>query len=152
MNRPLHILLRLLRVALGLALSLWVAAAVVLVVDLNKGHVPDLLAGVAAAGLVAYQGLPLLLPLAVVAILAEILRWRSIAMSLAAGLAAGAVTLALAWLQAPVEPPDPILGEEPVLTAAKIVAALAGGLLGGLVYWLIAGRSAGFTPTERPKP
>lgn len=143
MNRLAHSLVRLLRVALGFVLGLLVASAIVLVVDLNKGHLPDLLAGLAAAGLVAFQAARLLWPLLLLALATEMLRWRSPLVHLSIGLAAGAATLAYAWLEAPAEPPDPILGEEPIFTAAKIIAALAGGLAGGFVYWLVAGRSAG---------
>lgn len=147
-----HGLVRLVRVALGLVLGLFVASAIVLVIDLNKGHLPDLLAGLGAAGLVAFQAAKLIWPVAILALAAEVLRWRSLLLYLAAGFALGAATLAYAWLAAPTEPPDPILGEEPVLTTATIIAALAGGLAGGLVYWFAAGRSAGFSASQRPIP
>lgn len=142
-------LVRLLRVGLGFIAGLAIAATMVVILDLNKGRLPEPLAGAATIGFYTFLAARLFWPLLLVLLLTEIMRWRALALHLALGLVAAAAVLAYAWWQAPQEAPDPILGEEPVLTAARIAVTLAAGLAGALVSWLIAGRSAGLVSTER---
>ncbi len=90
------------------------------------------LAGLVVAAFVA-------VPAFVVILLAELFRWRSIFLYLAVG---GLIGLSAGAL--PVETADPHLRAGNVMLAAA-------GLVGGFVYWLVAGRSAGFTrPAEQP--
>ena len=75
-------------------------------------------------------------------IVAEFFSWRSLWIYLAYGLA-----LSLFATHAPGEPVD-------ALAIALDVRALAAGLIGGFIYWLIAGRGAGIvkrTSDNRPK-
>lgn len=152
MNRFLHYLVRLLRVAAGFILAIAVGAAIVLLLDLNKGRVPEPLAGSVMVGFLTFQAARFMWPLLMVEFVAEAMRWRSLTFHLLVGLAGAAATLAFALAQAGGEPPDPILGEEPAITVAKVVVAAIAGLAGGFVYWIVAGRSAGLTKAERTDP
>ena len=80
------------------------------------------------------------IPAFVVIILAELFGWRSVFFYLIAGVLIG---LAVGLL--PAEQMDP-QGDN----AGALLAAV--GAVGGFVYWLIAGRSAGFTGAEPPGP
>jgi len=91
------------------------------------------LAGLAVAGFVA-------VPAVIVILLAELFRWRSIFLYLAAG---GLIGLSAGVL--PVETVDPQMRAENAMLAAA-------GLVGGFVYWLVAGRSAGFTRPSGHEP
>lgn len=82
-------------------------------------------AGLVVAALVA-------VPAFIVILLAELFAWRSVFVYLAAG--------ALIGLSGSILPIEEIVPEaEPNMTMLA-----AAGLVGGFVYWLIAGRSAGF--------
>jgi MFS family permease len=152
MNRFAFYLVRLLRVALGFIAGLVVAAAMVVILDLNKGRLPEPLAGAATVGFYAFLAARLFWPLLLVLLVAEIRRWRSPAFHLGLGLLAALAALCWTYLQAPAEAPDPILGEEPVLTVTRVAVTLFAGLAGALVSWFIAGRSAGLQPPERTQP
>jgi hypothetical protein len=149
MNRFLHYLVRLLRVAAGFILAIAVGAAIVLLLDLNSGRVPEPVAGGVMVGFLTFQAARFMWPLLMIEFIAEAMNWRSLAFHLGVGLLGAAATLAFAWAQASSEPPDPILGTEQVITVTKVVVALVAGIAGGFVYWLIAGRSAGLTQIER---
>jgi len=152
MNRFGSYLVRLLRVAFGFIAGLAVASAMVVILDLNKGGLPEPLAGAAAIGFFTFLAARMLWPLLLVLLLTEVMRWRSLALHLGLGLLAAAAVLGWTWWQAPQEAPDPILGEEPALTTTRIAVTLGAGLVGALVSWLIAGRSAGLPITERTIP
>ncbi len=79
------------------------------------------------------------IPAFVVIILAELFRWRSIFFYL--------IVSALIGLAAGLLPVDP--AEQHRENAAALFAAV--GAVGGFVYWLIAGRSAGFTGAGEQK-
>jgi hypothetical protein len=89
------------------------------------------LAGLVVAAFVA-------VPAFVFILLAELFRWRSIFLYLAAG--------ALIGLSGSVLPVEDLF---PEFQADMKMLAVAGAV-GGFVYWLIAGRSAGFTRPEPP--
>jgi MFS family permease len=152
MNRFGFYLVRLLRVALGFIAGLVVAAAMVVILDLNKGRLPEPLAGAATIGFYAFLAARLFWPLLLVLLVAEVRRWRSPAFHLGLGILAALSALVWTYFQAPQEAADPILGDEPVLTASRVAVTLAAGLMGGLVSWFIAGRSAGLQPPERTRP
>jgi MFS family permease len=152
MNRFAFYLVRLLRVALGFIAGLVVAAAMVVILDLNKGRLPEPLAGAATVGFYAFLAARLFWPLLLVLLVAEVRRWRSPVFHLGLGLVAALAALTWTYLRAPAEAPDPILGEEPVLTVTRVAVTLAAGLAGALVSWFIAGRSAGLQPPERTRP
>lgn len=149
MNRFGFLLLRLLRVALGFLIALALAAAIVLVMDLNKGRVPEALAGAAIVGLLTFQAAAVLWPVILVEFVAEWRRWRSLLVHGALALATAGAVLGWQVWQAGDEPPDPILGEEPAFTAKKLVIYVMAGLAAGIVYWLVAGRSAGLDRMEK---
>lgn len=149
MNRFAFHLLRLVRVALGYLAALAVAAAIVVIADLNQGRMPEPLAGAVTIGFYAFLAARLMWPLLLIQFVAEAMRWRTLAFHVGVGLLGAAVALGWLWWQAPAEPPDPILGAEPAMTASRALITLAAGLAGGLVYWLVAGRSAGLQRIER---
>jgi len=91
------------------------------------------LAGLVVAAFVA-------VPAFIVILLAELFRWRSIFLYLAAG---GLIGLSAGVL--PVETVDPQMRTENAMLAAA-------GVAGGFVYWLVAGRSAGFTRPSGGEP
>jgi len=152
MGRFLHYFVRLLRVAAGFILAIAVGAAIVLLLDLNRGRVPEPLAGGVMVGFLTFQAARFMWPLLMVEFVAEAMRWRSLTFHLGVGLLGAVATLVFAWAQASSEPPDPILGAEQAITVTKVIVALAAGLAGGFVYWLVAGRSAGLTQIERTSP
>ncbi len=152
MNRVLHYLVRLLRVAAGFILAIAVGAAIVLLFDLNRGRIPEPLAGGVMVGFLTFQAARFMWPLLMIEFVAEAMRWRSLGFHLGVGLLGTAASLVFAWLQSSSEPPDPILGAEPAITITKVVVAIVAGLAGGFVYWLVAGRTAGITLPERTEP
>ncbi|WP_439575775.1 hypothetical protein [Phreatobacter sp.] len=152
MNRYGFYLVRLLRIGAGFFLALAVAAAMVLVLDLNRGRLPEWLVGVLLAGYIAFHAAAWLWPLLIAAFAAEIFRWRSLAFSLGLGLAGAAAVLGWLVWNARAEEPDPLLGEDPAFSARRLIVYLAAGLVGGLIHWLVAGRSAGLSPDERTDP
>lgn len=152
MNRFVFLALRLLRVAGGFLAALAVAAAIVLVFDLNKGRVPDALAGAAIVGLITFKAAAVLWPVILVAMVTEWRRWRSLLVHGALALVAAGAVLAWQVVQAGDDPPDPILGEEPAFTVKRLVIYLIAGLAAGIVYWFVAGRSAGLDRIERTDP
>lgn len=78
----------------------------------------------------AQVGSAALLPWAVFMLLTEILQWRSLLLHAAVGLLAGFATLRLAY-----EGAMPPMGIQTAIFLA--------GLAFGLIYWIVAGRSAG---------
>jgi len=91
-------------------------------------------AGLVVAALVA-------VPAFIFILFAELFAWRSVFVYLAAG--------ALIGLSGSVLPIEEVFPE----AQANMTMLAAAGLVGGFVYWLIAGRSAGFTrmpETARP--
>ena len=152
MNRFVFLALRLFRVALGFLGALAIASAIVLVFDLNKGRVPDALAGAAIVGLITFQAAAVLWPLILVECVAEWRRWRSVLVHGALALAVAGGVLAWQVVQAGDDPPDPLLGEEPAFTAKRLLIYVIAGLAAGIVYWLVAGRSAGLDRIERTDP
>jgi hypothetical protein len=84
-----------------------------------------------ASALAAWAGAFACIPALVAIVIAEAFGWRSMLFSLLAG---GAIGLGYAWSF-----------DAPVAEAASPAGPqlyLAAGLVGGLVYWLLAGRSA----------
>lgn len=156
----MHLLGRLLLVSLALLLAIPAGAAVLLaalVLDpvasewLAKGAMAGLDAGLSdlAAGLppesvsLMFAGLAqavfvlLALPPALTALVGEILGWRGIVRY---GGACGAITAALPWLvRGAMRPGAEQLAVEGRVTAILFVAGAGAGLL----YWAVAGRSAG---------
>jgi hypothetical protein len=149
MNRIAHYLVRLLRVAVGFLLAIAVGAAIVLLFDLNRGRIPEPLAGGVMVGFLTFQAARFMWPLLMVEFVAEAMRWRSLGFHLGVGLLGTAASLVFAWMQGSSDPPDPILGAEQAITVTKVIVAIVAGLAGGFVYWLVAGRSAGLIPLER---
>ncbi len=86
MNRFGSYLVRLLRVAIGFIAGLAVAAAMVVILDLNKGGLPEPLAGAAAIGFFTFLAARMLWPLLLVLLLTEVMRWRALALHLGLGL------------------------------------------------------------------
>lgn len=104
--------------------------------DLAQGLPPDM-AAMAILVLMQALGLLLILPPALAALIGETLGLRS---PFWYGGATGTLTALLPWLARGGPPhPGPALAAEAHLSAIL----LAAGLASGLVYWLIAGRSAG---------
>ena len=104
--------------------------------DLAAGLPPESLAWV-LAGLAKASFVLLAVPPAIVALVGETLRWRSL---LWYGAACGAITALLPWLaRGAVRPGGAALAAEARVTAILFLA----GAGAGLVYWLVAGRSAG---------
>ncbi|MFN3856055.1 MAG: hypothetical protein ACK4M0_16820 [Phreatobacter sp.] len=152
MNRYGFYIVRLLRIGAGFLLALMVASAMVLVLDLNRGRLPEWLVGVVLAGYLAFHAAAWLWPLLLAAFAAEIFRWRSLAFSLALGLAGAAGVLGWLVWNARLEEPDPLLGEEPAFSLRRLIVFVAAGLAGGLIHWFVAGRSAGLQNRERTDP
>ncbi|WP_296576662.1 hypothetical protein [Phreatobacter sp.] len=152
MTRFAFYALRLLRVAAGFLLALALAAAIVVVFDLNQGRMPDLVAGAVAIGFYTFLAAGLFWPLLLIQFVAEAMRWRALAFHLGLGLLGAVASLAWVYARAPQEAPDPILGDEPSITLTKVLVAVVAGLAGGLVYWFVAGRSAGLQRIERTHP
>ena len=152
MNRFAFYLVRLVRVSLGFLAALAVAAAIVVVFDLNKGRMPEPMAGAVAIGFYTFLAARLLWPILLFQFVAEAMRWRALAIHVGLGVLVAVALLGWTFLHSRQEAPDPLLDEEPAITVAKIVVTLIAGLAGGLVYWLIAGRSAGLQRIERTDP
>ncbi|WP_163277026.1 hypothetical protein, partial [Klebsiella aerogenes] len=74
------------RVAFGFILAMLAGCAIVLVLDLNKGRIPELMAGTFIVGFLAFQSAAFLWPLLLVELAAEVRRWRALAFHLAVGL------------------------------------------------------------------
>lgn len=102
---------------------------------------PDLVAW-SSLVLILYAGALSFAPALVAIVLAEAFGWRSVFYWLAIG---GGIGLAAHLVTVPIEPLMP-QGERAALY-------LGGGFVGGLVYWLIAGRLSGTpVPAERRSP
>ncbi|WP_313901156.1 hypothetical protein [Methylobacterium sp. J-092] len=109
--------------------------------DLAAGLPPESFAWV-LAGLAKASFVLLAVPPALVALVGETLRWRGL---LWYGAGCGLITAALPWLaRGAVRPGGTALTAEARVTAILFLA----GAGAGLVYWLIAGRSAGRPPTR----
>lgn len=80
------------------------------------------------------------IPALIMIVLAEAFGWRSLVLHLVVGAAIGLVAFRLHLGTGPIED----------MQAAKIGAAA--GAVGGFVYWLIAGRTAGFAPRRLREP
>jgi hypothetical protein len=82
-----------------------------------------------------------LLPLAILIVLAESFKIRS----LVANMAAGAVMLLLGYYGSGLAPPsyEESIDQPPPLISREAEIAAASGVVFGLVYWAIAGRKAG---------
>ena len=152
MNRYGFYIVRLVRIGAGFLLALLVASAMVLVLDLNRGRLPEWLVGVVLAGYIAFHAAAWLWPLLLAAFAAEMFRWRSLAFSLALGLTGAAAVLGWLVWNARAEEPDPLIGEEPAFSFRRLVVFAAAGLAGGLIHWFVAGRSAGLERQERTDP
>jgi hypothetical protein len=87
-----------------------------------------------ASALAAWAGAFACIPALVAILMAEAFGWRSLLFYLLAG---GAIGLGYAWT---FKPPDAASA-----SSAGPELYLAAGLVGGLVYWLLAGRSARLT-------
>lgn len=102
--------------------------------------------GVSAAMTASYLGAMALAPWAVVILVSEVFRLRSVLVYLTVGGLLGAVpSLGLAPMMRPA-------GNDP----RSIAILVATGIVGGFVYWLVAGRMAGvdgvfLTANRRPK-
>ncbi|QCI64298.1 hypothetical protein [Phreatobacter stygius] len=151
MNRFAHYLLRLLRVSLGFALAVAAGCAIVLIFDLNEGRIPELLAGSFFVGFLVVQVAGFIWPLLLVELAAEVGHWRGLVLHLGVGLAGALGALGYVVLQAAGEPVDDLLGDGPAFTVHRLAIHLIAGLAAGLLYWLVAGRSAGIQPVEGSK-
>lgn len=102
---------------------------------MSSGLPPEAIWAIVAVG-TPIIGAVAALPTALVLAIAEGFAWRSVLLYAALG---GALALALSYgLDLPaIATPDTAIGNERQLLAAS-------GIAGGLVYWLFAGRSAGF--------
>ena len=102
---------------------------------MSSGLPPEAIWAIVAVG-TPIIGTIAALPTALVLAIAEGFAWRSVLLYAALG---GALALALSYgLDLPaIAAPDTPIGSERQLLAAS-------GIAGGLVYWLFAGRSAGF--------
>jgi hypothetical protein len=96
------------------------------------------------------------LPSLVAILLAEILSRRDWLFYALAGVAIGAAVLGMRWLVS--EPSLGGLGEEPagldpaLRNPSFFLLAVAAGIVGGLAYWLVAGRFAGYWRTKARPP
>ena len=148
MNRLGLLLLRVLRAIVAFVLALVVASAIVLVFDLNKGRIPDLLAGSLIVGLLVGQIAWYVWPLLLAVLAAELLRWRALLVYLALGLAGTLGALGFVLLKGTDEAFAPLLDDAPAFTPQRLVVHIVAGLAAGLTYWLVAGRSAGANPAK----
>ncbi|GEP09579.1 hypothetical protein [Methylobacterium gnaphalii] len=105
--------------------------------DMAAGLPPDVAIGAMVAFLRALAIL-LLLPPALVALIGETLRLRALAWY---GGATGLLTAALPWIaRGGVKPPS---GQDALVAEGRVMAVLfLAGAASGLVYWMVAGRSA----------
>lgn len=143
MNRLGPLLLRLLRAIVAFVVALALACAIVLIFDLNKGRIPEPLAGSLIVGFLMSQVAWYVWPLLIVALAAEVLRWRALLLSLALGLAGALGALGFVLLKGTDEAFDPLLDDAPAFTTQRLVVHVVAGLAAGFLYWLVAGRSAG---------
>jgi hypothetical protein len=88
---------------------------------------------------VVFLGLKLLFPAFLIILATEAFAWRSIWLYLAMGVG---VALATEWVLLLFD------GDEIHPSPSKLL--IASGLIGGFIYWLIAGRSAGRLPPSSP--
>lgn len=110
--------------------------------DLADGLPPEV-AVMAALGLAQALGLLLILPPTLAALIGETLGLRS---PVWYGGASGGLTALLPWLaRGGAAPPS---GSEAAAEARLTAILLLAGAVSGLVYWLIAGRSAGVRPRD----
>lgn len=77
------------------------------------------------------------LPALVVIVLAELLSWRSVLAYLVAGGAAGLAANLLAY------------GGAGAISDSAVQLSMTAGVIGGLAYWLVAGRTAGGSRRDR---
>jgi hypothetical protein len=121
-----------------------IAASATIVLSAGLAAYPDeppgfftaklVVASLAAATFVgSVAAIPSLLAIA----LAEIFGWRSFVLHLVAGTVIGLV----AFLTG--------IGGAPPVASDDLVVGGAAGAVGGFVYWLVAGRGAGFVPPPR---
>ncbi|CEJ15153.1 hypothetical protein BN1110_05489 [bacterium YEK0313] len=143
MNRLGSLLLRVLRAIVAFVVALALACAIVLVFDLNKGRIPEPLAGSLIVGFLMSQVAWYVWPLLIAVLAAEVLRWRSLLVYLAFGLAGSLGALGLVLLKGADEAFDPLLDDAPAFTMQRLVVHVVAGLASGFLYWLVAGRSAG---------
>ena len=136
-------LLRLLFLApLGFIAAVVAAVATILVG--SYGQEPGILTNMAATGfaigvafvLMMHIGAVAFIPVFIVIVLAEMFRWRSVFLYLAVGGAIGLVPSAV----------SNVVG----VTPDGQHLLLAAGFVGGFVYWLVAGRLAGFQRAPEP--
>ena len=143
MNRLGSLLLRLLRAIVAFVVALALACAIVLILDLNKGRIPEPLAGSLIVGFLMSQVAWYVWPLLIAVLAAEVLRWRSLLVYLPLGLAGSLGALGFVLLKGTDEAFDPLLDDAPAFTTQRLVIHVAAGLAAGFLYWLVAGRSAG---------
>jgi hypothetical protein len=108
--------------------------------EIWRGDAPDMVAADLVVGVWALSTTLVVLPSALVALIGEGLGTRSFVWY---GFACGALTAALPWLGHGREHVAEISAAEGRLTALLFLTGAAA----GLIYWLVAGRSAG-----RPRP
>lgn len=128
-----HVLKRIALMAFGYGLAAVAAGAVALIFGFNNGRIPELLPGLAATGLVSAHAALWMTPALVAFLAAEIFRLRSLVFFLALGLAGGAAGY---WHA---------LWEQFEFSDHPLAAAVGAGVVAAFVYWLVAGRRAGFT-------
>ncbi|MBL4785693.1 MAG: hypothetical protein JKY49_09710 [Cohaesibacteraceae bacterium] len=121
---------------LSAGLFLWAALLAMDPAALGDSTVERILTGTIFAAFTIFATAHMMPLIVFVAILcAEIFRWRSLYLYLALGSLAG--LLAISGLSEPVEQNIDL----------RLITT---GLVGGLVYWLIAGRSAGIMHPDKP--
>jgi hypothetical protein len=120
-----------------------VAGALIITIALFGGQIDadtaPLVIGV-AIGVTLYGGVTTFLPALLAIVLAEIFSWRSIFYWLAAGGVIGVLASEITKAYGGFD-----------FTVHLLPIYLAGGFVGGFVYWLIAGRDAGASPAP-PAP
>ena len=113
--------------------------------EASQGGAPELLAGSVAFGLWALTMTIVVAPPAFTALIGEVVGTRSFVWY---GGACGLTTALLPWLMRSRGTVAGLAGPEGRLTALLFLS----GAVAGLVYWLIAGRSAGRGPPAPPVP
>ncbi|BBF94718.1 hypothetical protein [Blastochloris tepida] len=104
----------------------------------EQGLDPASMLGLLIASLII---VPVAMPGALVAILAEAFGWRSLTLYMTANAALGALAAAAAGLYDVMNLDQTAPAATPVESRAVLVMAATGGVV-GLVYWLVAGRKA----------
>jgi hypothetical protein len=120
-----------------------IAGALIITIALFGGQIePEtspIIIGV-AIGVTLYGGLTTFLPALLAVVLAEIFSWRSVFYWLAAGGVIGVLASEITKAYGGFD-----------FTVHLLPIYLAGGFVGGFVYWLIAGRDSGASPAP-PEP